>query len=424
MVRSMTEDEYRMTLRNIAPRLERYAQLLVEEGVNLEQGQELVVQCPVEAAAFCRIVVQAAYDLGAGHVTVLWTDDRLARLEYDRVAEEWFRTVPAWKREQMDGLARQGAAFLLLDGTDPDAMDGVDSKKVATSRYARNTQCAVWRHAMDFSENAWCIGGVPTESWAKKVFPRKHRYDAMLSLWETILDVSRVSADPVSDWETHVAMITKNARILQDYHFDRLHYVSSCGTDLTIGLTDKHLWSGAATQTQAGRSFIPNIPTEEVFTTPDCRRAEGIVYSALPLNHGGALVRDFWFVFEDGVVTDFDAVQGDDVLESILETDVGARRLGECALISKNTPIRQSGLIFYNTLYDENASCHLALGMGFPDAYVGGETMDAEELERAGVNRSATHVDFMIGSDDLAITGITAAGEEVPIFVNGQWAWE
>ena len=424
MARPMTDDEYRITLRHLAPRIERYAQLVVAEGIDLAEGQELVIQCPVESADFARVLARAAYDQGAGHVTVIWLDDALSRLEYERVPEDWFRTVPAWKREQMDGLAREGAGFLLITGSDPDALEGVDPKKVATARYARNTQCSVWRHGLDFQENAWCIAGSPTEAWARKIFPDKDRYDAMISLWETILDVSRVSADPVSDWETHVATLARNARILQDHHFDRLHYTSSNGTDLTVGLPAGHIWDGAAAMTRGGRPFIPNIPTEEVFTSPDRRRADGIVYSALPLNHGGTLIRDFWLVFEDGKVTDFDAEQGADVLESILETDEGARSLGEVALISKNTPIRQSGLIFYNTLYDENASCHLALGMGFPDAYEGGEDMSEEELTAAGINRSATHVDFMVGSDDLNVTGITAEGEEVPVFVDGQWAWE
>lgn len=424
MARSMTHDEYKMTLRGLEPRLYRYASLLVSQGVALQPGQELVIQAPVEAAAFTRLTMRAAYDLGASHVTVIWNDDELARIEYDRVPTEWFEKVPAWKREQMNGLADAGAAFLLLDGTDPDALTGVDAKKIATARYARNTQCDRWRHGMDFGENAWCIGGVPTPKWARKVFPERRTFSAIIRLWETILDCSRVSSDPVSDWETHIAMLAKNQRRLNDWRFDRLHYTSSNGTDLTVGLPAKHVWGSGSMTTTAGVRFAPNIPTEEVYTTPDRTRAEGIVYSALPLSHGGAMVRDFWFVFEDGQVTDFDAAEGADVLESIVETDEGARHLGEVALISKNTPIRQSGLIFYNTLYDENASCHLALGMGFPDCYENGDDMSEDELLAAGVNRSATHVDFMIGSDDLNICGITPDGREVEIFADGQWAWE
>ncbi len=424
MAEPMTYDEYKVTLRGLEPRLYRYANLLVSEGVALQSGQELVIQAPVEAAAFARLAARAGYDAGAKHVTVIWLDDELSRLDYDRVATDLFEHVPAWKREQMNGLAADGAAFLLLDGTDPDALTGADPKKIQIARRARNTQCDVWRHGMDFGENAWSIGGVPTAKWARKVFPGLRTFDAIIRLWETILDCSRVSRDPVSDWETHVAMLAKNQRRLNDWHFDRLHYTSSNGTDLTIGLPARHLWGSGSMTTTAGVRFAPNIPSEEVYTTPDRKRAEGIVYSALPLSHGGAMIRDFWLVFENGEVTDFDAAEGADVLESIVETDDGARRLGEVALISKNTPIRQSGLIFYNTLYDENASCHLALGMGFPDCYEGGDEMSEAELEVAGVNRSATHVDFMIGAEDLNITGVTPDGEEIEVFTSGQWAWE
>lgn len=420
----MTDEEYRIAMHALEDRIEKYASLLVCEGIDIQPNQELMITAPVEAPEFTRAVVAAAYAAGAGHVTVIWSDDALSRLEYENCPTSYFENVPAWKREQMNGLTKEGAGYLWLDGTDPDGLKGIDQAKVAVARRARNTQCDGWRHGLDFGENAWTIGGVPTQAWASKVFPDLSPREALVRLWEAILDVSRVNDDPVSAWETHDAMLEKNKRIMNDHHFDHLHYTSSNGTDLIVGLTERHLWDGGSMTTRGGVRFFPNIPTEEIFTTPDFRRTQGTVHSALPLVSGGTVVRDFWFTFEDGFVIDYGAAHGVEVLKSIIETDEGAARLGECALISKNTPIRQSGILFYNTIFDENASCHLALGKGFPECYEGGFDMSPTELLGVGVNDSAQHVDFMIGADDLDITGVTADGREVPVFTNGQWAWE
>lgn len=421
----MSTEECDLAMRRLRPRMEQYAELLVRRGVAIQPGQELALTAPVEAAEFVRMVAKAAYEAGAGHVTVIWGDDELARLECGCCPVERFQELPSWKAEQMNSLARSGAAFLWLDGSDPDALLGVDPAKPAARALASHRQCGEYRHGIDFGENAWSIGGVPVSKWAQKVFPGFSAREATYRLWEAILDVTRVvDDDPESAWETHDATLAKSKRLLNERRFDSLHYTSENGTDLTIGLPAAHVWEGGAAKTKAGVSFFPNMPTEEVFTTPDRLRAEGIVHSVLPLVHNGSVIRDFWLRFEGGSVVDYGAEQGADVLRHILETDEGARHLGECALISKNTPIRQSGLLFYNTLYDENASCHLALGMGFPDCYEGGVDMSKEELLAAGVNESAKHVDFMIGADDLNVTGVTAAGEEIPVFVHGQWSWE
>ncbi len=421
----MTDAECVIAMRQLEGRMRLYAELLVRRGAAIQEGQELVLTAPVEAAAFVRIVVAEAYKAGAGHVTVLWGDDELSRLEYDNCPLERFQTLPEWKAEQMNSLARAGAAFLWLDGEDPDVMLNVDPAKPAARAVASHRQCTDYRRGLDFGENAWCIGGVPVAAWAKKVFPGLSAAEATYRLWVAILDTARVvDDDPTNAWETHDATLAKNKRRLNDDHFDALHYTSENGTDLTVGLPEGHLWEGGSARTKAGVSFFPNIPTEEVFTSPDRNRADGIVHSALPLVHNGAVISNFWVRFEGGRVVDFGAERGEDVLRSIIETDEGSHHLGECALISKNTPIRQSGLLFYNTLYDENASCHLALGMGFPDCYQGGVDMDKESLLEVGVNESAQHVDFMIGADDLDVTGIKADGTEVPIFVHGQWSWE
>ena len=303
------------------------------------------------------------------------------------------------------------------------ALKGIDPAKPAAARRARNAQCKVFREGMDFGRNVWCIGGVPVPAWAKTVFPDISEQEAILRLWTAILSTARADGDdPHEAWETHNATFEKNKRMLNEARFDALRYSSSNGTELTVGLPKGHVWEGGAARTVDGTLFFPNMPTEEVFTSPDRMRADGIVYSALPLVHSGSIVRDFWFRFENGAVVDYGAAQGKEVLKQILATDENAVRLGEVALVSKNTPIRQSGLLFFSTLYDENASCHLALGTGFADCLEGGYDLGKDELIAAGVNQSATHVDFMVGSPDLTITGIKKDGTKVPVFVDGDWA--
>lgn len=421
----LTVEEARSGMVNLQPRLERYADLIVRKGVHVKPGQEVVVQAPVEVAAFVRIVVARAYAAGAGHVTVIWGDDVITRLTYENVEASWFETVPAWQREQLDSLAEAGACFIFIEGADPEALKGIDPAKPAAASKARNTQCKSYRHGMDFNINPWCIAGAPVAAWARQVYPGVDDEIAVYRLWCAILSVARADGeDPESAWELHNATFEKNLRFLNDRHFDRLHYTSSNGTDLWVGLTDKHVWEGGSSETPDGHVFFPNIPTEEVFTSPHCERVDGVVHSALPLVRHGNKIDRFWLRFEGGSVVDFDAEVGRDTLASILDTDEGARRLGEVALISKNTPIRETETLFYDTLYDENASCHLALGSGFPECYEGGYDMSQEELRACGLNKSGTHVDFMIGADDLDITGVTADGEEIPVFVNGQWTWE
>jgi aminopeptidase len=421
----MTDEECRRATEAISHQIDGYAQLLVRTGCALRKGQELVVQAPVERADFARRVVREAYAAGAAHVTVVWNDDAVMRLEYENCDLSWFEHTPSWKKEQLNSLAEAGAAFLFLEGSDPSALMGIDPAKPAAARRARNTDCRAFREGMDFGRNVWCIGGVPVEKWACKVFPGVSGAEAVYRLWVAILEVARADGDdPQGTWETHNATFEKNKRLLNGAKYDRLHYVSSNGTDLTIGLNPDGVWEGGAGRTQDGTIFFPNMPTEEVFTTPNRMRADGVVHSALPLVHAGRIVDNFWLRFEGGRVVDYDAEEGRDVLQHIIETDENSCRLGECALISKNTPIRQTGILFYDTLYDENASCHLALGMGFPECVRGGFGMDRDQLLEAGVNQSAAHVDFMIGADDLDIWGIKPDGTEEQIFSAGQWTWE
>lgn len=421
----MSPAEADAAIHALKPQIEGYAELLIKKGVALRPGQELVVQSPVECADFARLVVKCAYEARAGHVTVIWNDAEMTRMEYENVALSYFKTTPSWKAEQLNSLAEKGAAFLFLEGSDPEALHGIDPAKPAAASRARNKDCKAFRDGMDFGRNVWCIAGVPAEKWAAMVFPDLPRREAVYRLWVAILQVARADGDdPQAAWETHNATFEKNKRLLNESHFDALRYSSSNGTNFVVGLNKGHIWEGGSSKTVSGTVYFPNIPTEEVFTTPDRLRADGIVYSVIPLVHQGQVIRDFWMRFEGGCVVDYGAEQGYDVLRHIIETDENSCRLGECALISKNTPIRETGLLFYDTLYDENASCHLALGMGFPECIEGGYDMDEAGLIAAGVNQSHTHVDFMIGADDMNIWGVHEDGTEIPIFINGQWAWE
>ena len=420
----MTDQEAKIATDALSEQIDRYAELLVRKGCAVQKGQSLVVSAPIQVADFARRIERAAYAAGAGFVTVLWSDAESTRIKYENVSVERLSKTPSWVKEQLNSLAEEGAAFLFLEAHDPNILKGIDPAKPAAESRARNIDCDVFRSGLDFGRNAWCIAGVPVAPWAKEVFPNLSEAEAVYRLWVAILDVARASGeDPESTWETHNATFEKTKRFLNSHRFDKLVYRSENGTELTIGMNAGHLWDGGAGKTQSGVAFFPNIPTEEVFTSPDRNRVDGIVYSALPLIHVGQIVKNFWFKFEKGKVVDYDAEIGKEVLTSIIEQD-GGSYLGECALISKNTPIRQSGILFYDTLYDENASCHLALGMGFPECIEGGLDMSREELLAHGINQSTTHVDFMIGTDDLNIWGVSVNGEETPIFVNGQWAWE
>ena len=407
---------------DLPTRLEKCAELIISKGCALEEGQELYVSAPVQTVEFTRLVVKMAYECGAKHVTVNWYDDMTSRLTYDYAAPEVFETIPAWMAERNNSLARNGAAVLDILSVDPKAMHGVDQQKRVAHIRASHKAMKEFYDSIDFGRTHWCIVGAPSEQWARQVFPRLTPDLATKRLWKAVLDTARVDADPCAAWDAHRASFDERKAWLNSQHFDRLHYEASNGTDFTIGLLPKGHWEGGGQMGADGSYFFPNIPTEEIFTSPDRTRADGIVYSALPLVHNGSMVKDFWFEFKNGRVIDFGAQEGKDVLEGILTTDENSCRLGECSLVPFDSPIRNTGILFYETLYDENASCHLAFGKGFPDCYDGGYEMSNEELLEAGVNDSATHVDFMVGTEDMNITGIREDGVEVPIFTDGNWA--
>ena len=301
-----TCEDARMGMQKLAPAIERYANLVVRKGVNVKPGQEVVVQSPVECAEFARLLVKRAYAAGAGHVTVIWGDDEVSRLTYENVETAWFENVPEWQKLQLNSLAEDGACFIFVEGADPEALKGIDPAKPAAASKARNTQCSSFRHGLDFNINPWCIAGAPVAAWARTVFPGVADEVAIYRLWCAILSVARADGeDPESDWELHDATFEKNLRLLNERRFKALHYRSDNGTDLTVGLPAGHLWAGGKCETPEGHPFFPNIPTEEVFTSPHCDQVNGVVYSALPLVRHGNKIDRFWLRFENGRVVDF-----------------------------------------------------------------------------------------------------------------------
>jgi aminopeptidase len=405
-------------------KLRKYAETAVRVGCNLQPGQELFVSADVCQAPLVRHIVQRAYESGASDVTVSFGDEQVGRMHYEYRSAESFKEFPAWRALLQNGLAQRGAAMLFISSEDPEAMTGIDQVKLMNRIIASNEACKDWRDGMDFGRNVWCIIGASSPAWAHRVFPDLSEDEAVAKLWDAILHTARCDGeDPATAWAAHKASFDKRRAWLNEQHFDSLHYSNAHGTDIVIGLPAGHIWNGGGDTTVGGIDFFPNMPTEEVFTTPDRRRADGTVAASMSLNHAGSLIEGFQLTFEKGRVVDYSAEQGQDVLKQIVETDEGSHHLGECALIPKTSPIAQTGILFLNTLFDENASCHFALGMGFPDCYAGGRDMDKARLLDAGVNDSATHVDFMLGTDDLSITGIRADGAELEIFHEGDWAF-
>ena len=404
-------------------RLERYAELLVVKGCALKQGQELFVRSPLEVAAFTRKVVACAYAHGAKLVTVQWGDQQTDRLAYDNAPQEVFDTMPEWAALRNNSMARNGAAVLTILSDDPQIMKGVDQRKVMARIVAGHAQCKEFYDALDRGRCVWCIAGAASPAWARQVFPQLGEQEAVEALWEAILDTSRVTDDPAAAWDEHRASFDARKAWLDEQGFTALHYSAPNGTDLTVGLIEGSHWEGGGQEGADGTYFFPNIPTEEIFTSPHRLRTSGTVHSALPLIYNGSPVEDFWIRFEEGRAVDWDARVGKEVLSGIIETDDNSGYLGECALVPFDSPIRNTGILFLETLYDENASCHLALGKGFPEVLEGGYDMGDDELLEAGLNDSAAHVDFMIGTGDLSIDGIRPDGVSVPVFRNGNWAF-
>ena len=404
--------------------LERYASMLLRVGLGLRKGQEFMINASLEAAPLVRVLTRQAYEMGAKDVQVNWQDAECERLRYLCQDEETLGSFPDWKAEIYNGYCRRGCAYLAITSDDPDVFAGVDAARIALAGRAKTAATLEAVNCRMTGVAPWLVAGYPGVKWAQKVFPGLPADEAVDKLWDAILFVTRAKqGDPEAAWKAHQTNLDRRKAWLNAQHFTAMHYSAPNGTDFTVGLADKHIWDGGCVSVKGRSSFIPNMPTEEIFTTPDRRRVEGTVVSSMPLNHDGALVEGIRITFKEGRAVEYSAEKGGEVLAQIIETDEGSHFLGEVALVPVTSPIKQTGILFLNTLFDENASCHFALGMGFPECYEGGRQMSKEELLRVGVNDSATHVDFMLGTEDLSIDGIKADGTRVPVFRNGDWAF-
>ncbi|HFC9121154.1 TPA: aminopeptidase [Enterococcus faecium] len=409
-------------LSNFNELLKKYARLIAETGVATEKGHTVVLQVSVDQAPLARLITQEAYKLGAAEVIVQWTDDQIQREFLLHAATDRIEDVPQSKIVQADEWLEKGASRISVVSADPDAFAGVDSHRVATYQAAAGKALMNLRKATQANKVSWTVVAAAGKQWAAKVFPDLPEEEQVDALWDQIFKTTRVyEEDPVLAWKKHDEKLAKKAEELNQEQFSALHYTAP-GTDIIIGLPKNHLWEGAGSYNARGEKFMANMPTEEVFTAPDSHRVDGYISSTKPLSYAGTIISGMKFTFKDGKVVDFSAEQGEDVLEKLLDTDEGARRLGEVALVPDPSPISQSGIIFFNTLFDENASNHLALGSAYAFSVKGGTEMSDEELAEAGLNRSQTHVDFMVGSDKMDIDGIREDGSTVPIFRNGDWA--
>lgn len=404
-------------------KLRKYAKLIVKCGLNVRKGQEVNIQCGLDQPEFVAMVVEECYKAGSSRVTVDWAYMPISKLHYDYRSLETLSEVTEEEKAKLQRRVDKLPCRLWLDSDDPDGLDGTDNEKIAKASMARFPIIKPYRDAVENKEQ-WCIAAVPGREWAKKVFPELSDKKAVEKLWEAILYTSRVDSNPIQAWKEHNEELAARCKFLNDYHFDKLEYKSANGTDFTVGLNPIGKFSGGG-ETTIGKKrvyFNPNIPSEEVFTSPMRGIAEGKVVATKPLSYQGKLIENFWIRFEGGKAVEVYAEKNQDLLEKMIAMDEGAAYLGECALIAYDSPINNTGILFYNTLFDENASCHLALGRGFNDCLVGYEDMTVEECEKAGVNSSMIHVDFMIGSKDMSIVGVTTDGKRVRIFKDGNWA--
>lgn len=411
-----------MTLSNFNESLKKYAELAVDIGVAVKPGDTVYVQISVDQAQLARLIVAAAYQRGAAEVQVQWFDDVLKRLDMAHMADERLFNIPAFVKGQFDYWVDHQAKRITVVSSDPDNLAGIDSNRIAKYQEAFAKAYKRLMEAISSMRISWTIIGAASPRWAQKVFPDAATpEEATELLWEAIFKTTRTDQpDPEAAWKAHDQKLREKAAWLNNEQFDQLHYMAP-GTDLVVGLPKNHIWEGAGAFNPRGEEFMANMPTEEVFTAPDFRRIDGTVVSTKPLSYGGNILEDMHFTFKDGQIVEAHAKQGDDVLQNLLKTP-GTRSLGEVSLVPDPSPISQSGLIFFNTLFDENASDHMALGQAYPFSVKDGVAMTNEQRAAAGLNQSPTHVDFMMGSAAMNIDGIKPDGTIIPIFRNGDWA--
>ncbi len=410
-------------MRNFDKKLNEYARLTVQNGANIAPGQYVLINCPVNASEFGKKVMLEAYRAGAKEVIINYRDEQASRIVYDNSPLEVFERLPEWKAEMRNYYARNNGAMIHIISEDPEAFAGVSPDKLAANTKACHKAYEEYYKCVDNGDVRWTIVAHPCAAWAKKVFPELSESKAVEKLWTSIFNTVRIGrGDTVKKWQSHDRVLKCRCDKLNKYAFDALHFSNSLGTDITVGLVKDHIWVGGTSKTNDGRAYFANMPTEEIFSMPNAYGVNGTVYASLPLSYHGRLIENFYFTFKDGEVTDFGASSGKDVLKGLLETDEGSRRIGEIALIPYLSPISQTGILFYNTLFDENASCHMALGDCYPENIKDGIGMDREQLLKKGGNSSANHVDFMFGTSDMNIDGIKG-NEKIPVFRNGNFVF-
>jgi len=402
--------------------LREYAKLIVRCGLNVQKGQEVQIFAELDQPEFVKMVVEECYKAKAKKVTVEWNYQPLEKIHVRNQSLKTLGTVEEWEKARQEHFCQTHPCRLKLMSEDPDGLKGMNTGKLAKAKQMQYPIMKSYRDRRDNWEQ-WCIAAVPGAAWAKKMFPELSRSKAVEKLWEVILETSRVNGDPIANWAEHNEKMQAHADHMNSLNITSLHYTADNGTDFTVGMIPEAIWRAAGDTSLQGIFFNPNIPTEEVFISPMKGVAEGIVYSSKPLSYQGQLIDNFWIRFENGKAVESGAEVGADLLKTMLEMDEGSAMLGECALVPQKSPIAESGLLFYNTLFDENAACHLAVGTGFPDTIRDFDKKTLEECRALGINESMIHVDFMIGCDSMNIDATCADGSTVAIFRNGNWAF-
>ena len=403
--------------------LRNYARLIVRTGANVQKGQQVVINASVDDAYFVKYVVEEAYKAKASRVTVEWSCQDITKMNYKHQSIKTLTEMPEWVLKKREYAVEKLPAMIHILSEDPDGLKGIDQEKLLKVQRVVGPVMMKYREAMD-NKYQWTIVGIPGEAWAKKIFPNLKKKQAIDALWDAIFKVTRVYGNAIENWDKHNANLAEKSSKLNDLHIKTLKYTSSNGTNFTVGLKECMKFEAGGAYTLGGVYYNPNMPTEECFTSPDKTTANGVVYATKPLSVHGVLVDNFAFRFENGKVVEVlcDNKDHKDVLEKLVSTDEGAAMLGEVALVPYDSPINQTGLLFYNTLYDENACCHLAIGRAFNECIRDYEKLTEEEIEAVDLNKSMIHVDFMIGSADLSIVAETYDGKTVQIFKDGTWS--
>lgn len=408
---------------NFEEKLEKYAEACINVGVNLRKGQPVYITSPIECHKFAKLVSLYAYKSGAKDVYIQYVDEEFSKLRFDNAPREAFENCYDWELQRRMEFLDDNSVFISIVSENPEIFKDCDQEKVALNAKTRSLKIKPFSDLLMKNQSQWLVVAVPSVACAKKIYPDLSEEEAVANLWEEILKAVRVDENPVQEnWDKHAKTLHEKCKFLNDNSFDKLIFKNSLGTDLEIGLPDKNVWEGGGDYTVDGHFFFPNMPTEEVFGMPHKEKVNGIVKSSKPLIYRGNMIDEFSLTFENGKIIDYSAKVGYETLKGLVETDEGARSIGEVALVPYESPISLSNILFYDTLFDENASCHLAIGRAYPTNLEGGSNMSKEELGENGANDSLVHVDFMFGTSDMEITGIKEDGSVVPIFINGNWA--